>query len=169
MRLVEILLLLSLTILPFCWKFFARKFSSYYLIGGLAVLIILQLGVEGYRWQLLPAYVLAVILAVRIKFASAENTFRFSALSVLRGLGYVLLLVPAWVLPLVLPVFKLPEPRGPFAVGSKSIHLETNRPEPITENKEDKRQLMFKVCILRWQMIRQLKPMSRVPVAMLLR
>lgn len=145
MRLFEILLLVSLTILPFCWKFFARKFGSYYLIGGLAVLIILQLVVEGYRWQLLPGYLLAVILALRIRFANAGNPFRFSALSVLRGLGYVLLLVPAWVLPLALPVFKLPEPRGPFAVGSKNIHLETNRLEPITENKEDKRQLMLKV------------------------
>ncbi|MCC4214515.1 alpha/beta hydrolase family protein [Leeuwenhoekiella parthenopeia] len=145
MRLFEIILLVSLTILPFCWKFLARKFSSYYLIGGLAVLIILQLVVEGYRWQLLPGYLLIVILAVRIRFANAENPFRFSALSVLRGLGYLLLLVPAWVLPLVLPVFKLPEPRGPFAVGSKNIHLETNKPEPITENLEDKRQLMLKV------------------------
>ena len=145
MRLFEILLLLAATILPFCWKFLARKFSSYYLLGALAVLIILQLVVEGYRWQMLPAYILAVILAVRIRFANAENPFRFSALSVLRSLGYVLVLVPAWVLPLVLPVFKLPDPRGPFAVGSKNIHLETNRPEPITENPEDKRQLMLKV------------------------
>ncbi|MAW94095.1 MULTISPECIES: hypothetical protein [unclassified Leeuwenhoekiella] len=145
MRFFELVLLISITILPFCWKFLARKFNSYYLIAGLIVLILLQLVIEGYRWQLIPAYVLTLILVVRIRFANAENPFRFSVLSVSRSLGFLILLVPAWLLPLVLPVFELPEPRGPFSVGTNDIHLKTNRPEPITENPDDKRELMLKV------------------------
>ncbi|HBT08365.1 MAG TPA: hypothetical protein DEB18_01755, partial [Leeuwenhoekiella sp.] len=97
MRFFEIVLLLVLTGLPFIWKPLARRIPLVLILGVLAALVVLQLVLEGYRWQLLPAYVLVLILTARILLTDATQAFRFSVLAVLRGLGYGILLGVAWV------------------------------------------------------------------------
>ncbi|WP_231563310.1 hypothetical protein [Salegentibacter sp. Hel_I_6] len=52
--------------------------------------------------------------------------------------------MPGWLLPIVLPVFKLPTPTGNLNIGSKDIYLKTDRPETITIEEGDKRELMIK-------------------------
>ena len=145
MRFFEIVLLLVLTGLPFMWKSLARRVPLVLILGVLAALVVLQLVLEGYRWQLLPAYVLVLILTARILLTDAKQAFRFSVLAVLRGLGYGILLGVAWVLPAVLPVFDLPQPSGAYAVGTDTVLVQTARDEPITATPEDRRKFMVKI------------------------
>lgn len=145
MRLFEIILLITLTLLPFVWKRLALRFSPKYILFGLLAVVVLQLVLEGYRWQLLPAYVLAVLLVIRIYTADASKAFKVSVLSVLRFVLFPLLLIPAWILPAALPVFDLPEPRGAYAVGTDTVYVDTNRDEPITADPNDTRKLVLKI------------------------
>ena len=76
-----------------------------------------QLFVEGFRWQMAPAYGLAVllaaILALRTKAGPAWNT----------GLaGLLLVLALAIALPALVPMFQFPAPSGPHAIGTLTYH-----------------------------------------------
>ncbi|WMI68997.1 hypothetical protein [Mangrovimonas sp. YM274] len=145
MRIFEILLLAAVTLLPFVKRPLLRRIHADYLLLFLCVLLALHLIVEGWRWQMVPAYVLLVLVAWRLKAVDGFASVKFSWF---RGLGYVLLcllLVIGWVLPMVLPVFSLPEPRGSYQVGMALIYEQTDRDEEITEDPNDKRELLYKI------------------------
>ncbi|GAA5028357.1 carboxylic ester hydrolase [Marivirga lumbricoides] len=100
---------------------------------------------EGLRWQMFPAYVLLFVLAWRIKVVDASQPAR---LNFWRGSGYfvfVLVAVIAWVLPIALPVFTLPEPRGNYKVGTQILHVKTDKAEEITKDPNDKREFLCKI------------------------
>ncbi|ORL44929.1 carboxylic ester hydrolase [Zunongwangia atlantica 22II14-10F7] len=59
--------------------------------------------------------------------------------------SYIVVLVLSWSLPMLLPVFTLPAPTGKFKIGTKYIHIKTDRPELITQDQKDQRELMLKV------------------------
>lgn len=54
-------------------------------------------------------------------------------------------MILAWTFPIIFPVFKLPVPTGNYKVGSRYIHLKTDKPEIITPNNKDERELTVKV------------------------
>ena len=60
-------------------------------------------------------------------------------------MGMLILLALSVALPSVLPVFELPEPSGPYAVGTSDLLLELDREEVITADTSDTRSLMIKV------------------------
>ncbi|WMN07546.1 hypothetical protein QYS48_29090 [Marivirga arenosa] len=145
MRLFEIILLLCVTILPFIKRPLLQRIKSNYLFAILGSVLILHLLIEGFRWQMFPAYLLVVVLVWRIKAVDISQKAKFSFL---RGLGYFLMLIVlsvSWLLPIVLPVFDLPKPTGEYKVGSESFYVKTNLDELITEDPTDKRELMVKV------------------------
>ena len=145
MRAFEIILLVVVTLLPFIKRPLARYIPSSYLllfVGGLTVLHVI---IEGWRWQMVPAYVLALILMWRLKGIDASKPVRLSFLGVLGFLGIIILAVIGWVLPLVLPVFSLPAPGGPYNVGTELVHVQTERDELISEDPSDTRELMLKI------------------------
>jgi hypothetical protein len=145
MRTFEIIILLVVTILPFVKRPLLSRVKSNHIVIFLGVLVALHLLIEGWRWQMFPAYALVLILAWRIRVTDVSKPAR---LTFLRGIGYVGLIALAfigWVLPMALPVFSLPEPRGAFNVGTRSIHLQTDRDEIITKDPNDKRELMLKI------------------------
>ena len=85
-----------------------------------------QLAIEGYRWQMVPAYVLAALIALATwwEFIGPEQDFSPSARS--RNAGRALgglVGIGAVALPLILPVPQLPVPDGTFQVGTFSLHL----------------------------------------------
>lgn len=145
MRIFEIILILVVTILPFVKRPLLRSVSATYLIVILAVLMSLHFIFEGWRWQMIPVYLLTFILAWRLKVIDTSQPTRLTFLRGLGFLGIVVLLVIGWVLPMALPVFTLPQPRGPYAVGTEMIYLETEQAESITKDPTDKRELMLKV------------------------
>ena len=146
MRLLEILILVAL-LLPLIWQLFSRnrpKWLAVFPIVGLLVTI-LHLVLEGYRWQMVPAYLLTAVfflLAVRW-LRSSMSEFRLAWLVALLGLLAWLFAV---ALPVVMPVPRLPNPTGPYAIGTFSAYLvDGSRLETYTEDPNDNRELMVQV------------------------
>lgn len=99
-----------------------------------------QVLIEGARWQMAPAYALAMaaILAPRLPGARSRRGLYL-------GLGGVALII-ATALPLIFPVFQLPKPDGPYAIGTVTYDwVDTNRPEAFTAAPDDHRELMVQV------------------------
>lgn len=145
MRILEIVLLLIITIVPFIKRPLLKKVRKKSLLSILIIIFSSHLIFEGWRWQMIPIYLLFFVLLWRITLI--KETI-LPKRTLLRGVGYIgliLLVLPSWVLPNVLPVFSLPTPTGNYQVGTHHIHLETNMDEPITKDTNDKRELMIKV------------------------
>jgi hypothetical protein len=115
----------------------------------IALLIaVVQMLVEGPRWQMVPAYALTIIFfliwLLGITMSNGLQVNRFIA-GVSVGLG-VLGLVVSIALPIVLPVFHFPKPSGPYAIGTMTYHwVDTSRPELFTTDPNDHRELMVQV------------------------
>jgi len=144
MRLFEIILLLISTIFPFYISTKGYRLSKKFpliIIGGV---IILHFTLEGYRWQMIPCYLINLILVWCLYKEYSFFTGGWVK-KIVGGLTFSALLLLAWSLPNILPVFSLPTPTGEYKIGSDYIHLKTDREEKITENTDDKRELMIKV------------------------
>ncbi|MBL3658776.1 alpha/beta hydrolase family protein [Fulvivirga sediminis] len=112
---------------------------------ALGCLLLVHLMLEGYRWQMIPAYILIIILSWRIKVIDLTNTHERSFLKISGFLGLFVLLIAGWTLPLVLPVFSFPTPRGKYSVGTTTTYVQTDMDEIITEDANDKRELSYKI------------------------
>mgnify|MGYP001791339805 CR=1 FL=1 len=64
---------------------------------------------------------------------------------ILKTTGVVLLTGIGFLLPSLLPIFKLPKTTGSYKVGTQDLFLKTNREEVITSTTTDKRELTIKV------------------------
>ncbi|MEL6562649.1 MAG: hypothetical protein AAFQ94_31055 [Bacteroidota bacterium] len=145
MRFLEIILLLTVTILPFVKRPLSKHLRQELLLIFPSALLILHLVVEGWRWQMASAYILVLLLLWRLKVLKSTDAVK---LSFKRAIGFFLVIVlmsTGWVLPNLLPVFDLPQPAGNYQVGTKMIHVKTSREEVITEDPKDKREFMVKV------------------------
>lgn len=89
--------------------------------GALIVTLIAQLQIEGYRWQMVPLYLLAVGLAVGdILFIDRDLKWGNRVARAFAGSAGVGILV---LLPALLPVPVMPVPSGPEAIGTRSFQL----------------------------------------------
>ncbi|NMH87060.1 alpha/beta hydrolase family protein [Flavivirga algicola] len=145
MRYLEIVLLLLVTFLPFTKRILLKILEKKYLLAALVTILVSHLLIEGWRWQMFPVYLLLIIILYRIISTNAITNYKLTFLRIVGYVVVVLLLIPGWVLPNILPVFQLPEPTGKYTVGTYKIHLKTNIDEVITKNEGDKRELMIKV------------------------
>lgn len=112
-----------------------------------------QVLVEGPRWQMVPAYALAVLFFVvwLLRYvtpaggpAGQKRSNRLAA-GLAIGLGALGLAVSI-VLPIVLPVFRFPHPSGPYEIGTLTYHwVDTDRPEVFTADPDDRRELMVQI------------------------
>lgn len=146
MRLYEIIIL-ALLLPPLFWTLFTRQRPNWLAIFPVAgaLFTILHLFVEGYRWQMVPAYGLtAVFLILAPRWVSGtQNGPRFGWLLALLGLLSWLI---AAALPVAMPVPQLPEPTGPYAIGTFTTYLvDESRPEIYTEDPNDNREVMVQV------------------------
>jgi hypothetical protein len=119
-----------------------------------ALLVVIHLVVEGYRWQMVPAYALSAILLVGMvgairKAAKPQGEAPSRGRKILAIIGVALgliVLALAGVLPFILPVFSLPEPTGPFAVGTQYYYwADPNRPDDYTSDPGDFREVSVQV------------------------
>lgn len=107
-----------------------------------AVLALVQLLLEGYRWQMLPAYILIgfLVLCEAGFWVHSERTSFYA------GLGALAVWFATVVLSAVLPVFEFPAPTGPFQVGTEVRHLvDPHRRETLSSNPSDPRELMIQI------------------------
>ena len=145
MRILEIVLLLIVTILPFVKRPLLKIAKKKQLSIILMAIFMIHFIFEGWRWQMIPIYFLLFILIWRI---NSVNETAPATLTFVRVAGYaclIILLLPSWILLNFLPVFSLPTPTGEYLVGTHSMHMKTSMDEPITKDPNDKRELMIKV------------------------
>lgn len=111
---------------------------------GLSAAMFLQIQFEGFRWQMIPLYVVAVGLAVGDLFF-LERKFDWAG-RIVRGLLGAIGLVVASVLPIVLPVPEIPTPAGPEAIGTMTVPLiDRERDEPYGERPGGPREFVAQV------------------------
>lgn len=96
---------------------------------------------EGYRWQMIPIYVLTPALAI-------------SSLIKLMGTGdwkpsasylTLILLAIATALPALLPIPRIPTPSGPFQVGMRTFEMIDESRKEIYSGKDEPRRYMIQV------------------------
>jgi predicted dienelactone hydrolase len=83
-------------------------------IAGLGVMV-LGVVTEGVRWQMIPAYVGLGVLLLLASLKKSETRLVWRALG---ALPLLLLMSASAVLTHELPIFCLPEPSGPYSVGT---------------------------------------------------
>ena len=150
MRLFEVLMLL--VILPvLLWPLLPWRRPRWvdFLPGTAVLFMIVHLFVEGYRWQMLPAYVLVVILFLvtlpRLRSPSAPEK-KWSGWGIAGSVLGLLVWLFASALPVLLPVPRLPEVTGPYAIGTQTFHLvDETRDEIYTDDPADKREIMMQL------------------------
>jgi len=127
-----------------------------------ALAAVLQVLVEGPRWQMVPAYALTTVLLLiwLIGSTTAIQVHVSQAIAgAIIGLG-VLVVAVSIALPVALPVFQFPKPTGPYAIGSLTYHwVDTSRPELFTADPSDHRELMAQV----WYPARNQPSKARIP------
>lgn len=150
MRFFEILLLITL-FPPLLFAFLPRKRPLWiHALSLIApVILLLHTLLEEQRWQMWPAYLLTIILAVAAGWQLAQRrkpTTPRRALAVTGGIVGFLLWGVALFLSIALPVPTLGEPGGPYAVGTTIMHLvDENRLETYTADPNDNRELIAQV------------------------
>ena len=105
------------------------------------ILILLHYGMEGYRWQMIPLYVLTSLLTVSslIKIQSPTDWKPLaSALT-------VILLAVSTALPILLPVPSVPVPNGPYQVGTRIYELTDTSRKEIYSGKDEARRFMIQI------------------------
>ncbi|WFR61364.1 dienelactone hydrolase family protein [Paenibacillus amylolyticus] len=148
MRLFEILLILSCFSLLADLLFMKRKAKKIGLgVGiGSGVILVVQLLVEGYRWQLLVVYIMTALFIIIVLLRHSEKMVNLKIGKLLKyslSSLIVILLVASTLLSVYLPVFDLPKPEGLEKVGTQTFHFrDQNRDEILTEDQTDQRELM---------------------------
>jgi dienelactone hydrolase len=111
----------------------------------LGILAIAHWIYEGMHWQLIPLYIAGGVLAVCALalvrgLAPPSSALRFcGGLSLLSALAAIAL---SWLL----PMFRLPKPTGPHAVGTRILHLVDSRRDAEGGHRPDNwRELMVQV------------------------
>jgi len=150
MQLFEILIPISLAV-NILWPLISGKENPRLinLLPVLAgVLIVVHLNVEGYRWQMIPLYVLTGILLVitvpeLVKPASGEFDRWSSASAGMIGIFILLLLATA--LPAALPIPVLPQPSGQFQVGTRTVVLIDESRAELYSEEDGPRKFMIQI------------------------
>lgn len=113
-----------------------------WLLPGLALLAVpLHLLVEGYRWQMIPLYILTLLLAVH-GIVQRRASARLKPIAALLAL---LVLVLAAALPVLLPVPSIPASSGPYEVGTRIYELTDVSRQEIYSGREEARRFPIQV------------------------
>jgi predicted dienelactone hydrolase len=112
------------------------------------VLIGLHLLVEGYRWQMLPLYVLTgIIVLTTLPHLPQTATGEFNRLSwsAAGWLGALILLAASTALPALLPVPSISSPGGPYQVGTRTLVLVDNSRRELYSGIDGPRKFMVQL------------------------
>lgn len=126
-----------------------RRLDTVYL--GATVLAVLLHGlIDQFRIQMVLAYVIAIVLAIVLirRIIKPDSPKRIKSVIVKILLSVVVLAFSgvSGYLSVLLPVFKMPQPTGSYAIGTVSRHLiDDAREETKSSDPSDKRELMVNV------------------------
>jgi predicted dienelactone hydrolase len=139
MRPLEAIIPTSLSVY-LLWPY-PRPFAIRWLPAFALILTLIHFVTEGYRWQMIPIYLLTAIVGVSalVRIQSATDWKPFAS-----ALVFILLLLST-ALPVLLPVPVIPTPGGPYSVGTRIYELtDESRPE-IYSGREEARRFMIQV------------------------
>ncbi|WP_433491627.1 alpha/beta hydrolase family protein [Nocardia grenadensis] len=126
------------------WRGGLRRLRHIAVLAPLAACA--QLLADGYRWPMVPAYVLSVTLAVVWTLGATRTG---SAPKWLHALGIVsgtVIVAVSVATPVAVPVFGLPQPGGPYAIGTVTYHWrDAVRREIFDPDPTARRELMAQV------------------------
>ena len=115
-------------------------FAFLLVVGSLAIAC--HAWLEGCRWQMAPAYFLAASLPL---YEAAHLLSEFPACP-FAGVAVLLLDLTAIALCIVMPVFRLPAPTGPYNIGTETRHLiDETRSDPFSDRPGGRRELVIQV------------------------
>jgi hypothetical protein len=121
LRRIELILAIACAFAVFWPVVFGSRPRRGIVAGALSIGLVAQFQLEGFRWQMLPLYLVAIGLAIGDIFYIDRSLDWSSRL--IRGVLGAIGLVLAAALPVVLPVPQLPVPSGPEAVGTTTVAL----------------------------------------------
>lgn len=151
MRLFEFILLISCLAQLQYLVFFKKKSKKAGILLSFIALaaVILQLSMEGYRWQMLLTYLTACMFIVTSLLQNTNPNSRSRARKLLAYILYSISLISITIsglLAVYLPVVQLPKPDGDYSVGTRTFHwIDRDRNEEFTVNPSDKRELMVQI------------------------
>jgi dienelactone hydrolase len=120
----------------------ARETGFFPLLSATAVVMLYHVWVDGARWQMAPAYFVAVSF---IAFECVHWLWGFPA-PYLAGIAAVPFEMAAIGLSIVLPVFRLPAPTGPFKVGTQTRHItDESRRDQFADCPDSARELIIQI------------------------
>ncbi len=112
----------------------ARLLPAFALVATL-----IHFAIEGYRWQMIPLYMLAPLLAISslTKITSATDWKSLASYLTL------ILVALSTALPILLPIPKIPTPGGPFQVGTSIYELNDTSRRELYSGKDESRRFMI--------------------------
>lgn len=154
-----------------CALFMPRSYrngqvSRYACLSTLAIAT-LQVLVEGSRWQLIPAYCLTLaftlvfILHIMLPWYTniVHGGVKRFIMNIVKGLILLVFVVSA-MLPIFFPVFHLPQPSGPYQIGTLTYQwIDQGRREIFSTDSADRRQLVAQI----WYPVRKSMSLDRAP------
>ena len=111
------------------------------------MLMVVQIVIEGTRWPLYPAYVVALVYFVLVRGAmmqAGRSGSRWRAALAGGVLAIVVLL--SGILAYALPLPKIPVPTGPYKIGTMTRQIDdTSRMDPYASTPDQPRKIMLQV------------------------
>jgi predicted dienelactone hydrolase len=122
MRILELLLIVVTAGGIFALAIFGVRVASAVIAIGclVSVVALSQFAIEGYRWQIAPAYAGALLTSCLLLSPRIRRVKRRIAVG---SVAAIACLVTGAILALVYPVFRLPMPTGPYRIGTLTYHL----------------------------------------------
>jgi predicted dienelactone hydrolase len=112
------------------------------LLPGFGLIVTLvHLMTEGYRWQMVPLYGLAIVLTILSLIRLHSRT----RLQLLASFLAFILLAAAVALPALLPVPAIPAPSGPYQVGTRIYELTDPSRQELYSGKDEARRFQIQV------------------------
>lgn len=109
-------------------------------------LVIVQIVVEGGRWEMVPAYLTPLLLTAYFSIGKRKKGGRSRIAITVQAMLLTVYLLVSVAPPAVLPVFSFDEPTGPYAVGTTVYHwVDNERREAYSDNPADRRELMAQI------------------------
>ncbi len=151
MRFFEFLIPLTLAIYVL-WPLITGKENTF-LINFLSVIAVVEvvahLLFEGYRWQMIPIYILTAMILLstfpelRQPISGEFNRKSWSAVGMVAILTILLCSI---IILVILPVPKIPPPKGKYEVGTQTFFLtDESRRELYSDNDAEPRKFLVKV------------------------
>ncbi|MGE5379064.1 MAG: alpha/beta hydrolase family protein, partial [Bacteroidota bacterium] len=118
-----------------------RPFLIRLLPSAAFLLVLIHLIMEGYRWQMIPVYVLTAALTVS-SLLKLRSTSDWKPLA---SYLTMILLAVSVALPILLPVPVIPAPDGPYQVGTRYYELTDPSRKELYSGKDELRRFQIQV------------------------